>query len=88
MNAVSISSDGTSGDLSTANPACSTLGLDGASSYLRVADSPDWDLVGDPTDDWTVDFWVKHTQPSLANAVEKLRGGCGHVSVVFLSRLT
>jgi len=35
--------------------------FDGDSGYLTYADSADWDLVGSNTDDWTIDFWVKHT---------------------------
>lgn len=38
-----------------------SLLLDGNSDYLTIPDSTDWDLAGSDSDDWTIDFWVKHT---------------------------
>ncbi|KKL50678.1 hypothetical protein LCGC14_2303090, partial [marine sediment metagenome] len=32
--------------------------LDGNSDYLEIADSADWDIFADNTENWTVDFWV------------------------------
>ena len=34
--------------------------FDGDSGFLTYADSADWDIFGSNSDDWTVDFWVKH----------------------------
>ena len=41
-----------------------SLLLDGNSDYISCADSADWDVVASNTDDWTVDFWVKHREAS------------------------
>ena len=38
-----------------------SLLLDGDSDYLSIGDSVDWDIIGSATDDWTIDFFVKHT---------------------------
>jgi len=38
-----------------------SLLLDGNSDSVIIPDSPDWDVVGDITEDYTIDFWVKHT---------------------------
>lgn len=38
-----------------------SLLLDGDSDFLSIPDSPDWDICGSNSDDWTIDFWVKHT---------------------------
>ena len=38
-----------------------SLLLDGNSDYLQIPNSSDFDIVASSTDDWTVDFWVKHT---------------------------
>lgn len=38
-----------------------SLLLDGTGDYLSIADSSDWDLIASNTDNWTIDFWVKHT---------------------------
>ncbi len=38
-----------------------SLKLDGDSDYLTIPDSDDWDVSGSNTDNWTIDFWVKHT---------------------------
>jgi len=37
-----------------------SLLLDGNSDYISTPDSPDWDVFGSNTDDWTIHFWVKH----------------------------
>lgn len=39
----------------------SALLLDGDSDYLSIPDSTDWDIFGSNSDNWTIDFWVKHT---------------------------
>lgn len=38
-----------------------SLLLDGDSDYLSIPDSSDWDICGSNSDNWTIDFWVKHT---------------------------
>ena len=38
-----------------------SLLLDGNSDFLSIPDSPNWDIVASNSDDWTIDFWVKHT---------------------------
>jgi len=39
-----------------------SLLLDGNSDYLDIPDSADWDTMGGTVlDEWTIDFWVKHT---------------------------
>jgi len=35
--------------------------LDGDGDYLTIDDSPDWDIFSSNSDDWTIDFWVKHS---------------------------
>ena len=35
--------------------------FNGTNAYLSIPDSPDWDICGSNTDDWTIDLWVKHT---------------------------
>lgn len=35
--------------------------FNGTNAYLTVPDSIDWDIVGSNSDNWTIDFWVKHT---------------------------
>jgi hypothetical protein len=37
------------------------LELDDSGDYLSLPDSADWDIIGNNTDTWTVDFWVRHT---------------------------
>jgi len=37
-----------------------SLLLDGDSDYLRIPDSPDWDLFSSATTDITIEFFVKH----------------------------
>lgn len=39
----------------------SSLLLDGNSDGLTIPDSSDWDLCANDTDDWTIDFQVKHS---------------------------
>ncbi|MFO7969962.1 MAG: LamG domain-containing protein [Candidatus Izemoplasmatales bacterium] len=34
--------------------------FDGNSDYLSIPDSNDWDIWGSNSDNWTIDFWVKH----------------------------
>ncbi len=29
-------------------------------TFLHIDDSPDWDIVASPIQDWTIDLWVKH----------------------------
>ncbi len=36
-----------------------SLMLDGNSDYLTIPDSNDFDIYGDLTTDWTIDFWMK-----------------------------
>lgn len=38
--------------------------FDGNSDYLTIPDHANWDLIGSATDNWTIDFWVKHTDHS------------------------
>ncbi|MFC1699969.1 LamG-like jellyroll fold domain-containing protein [Candidatus Omnitrophota bacterium] len=38
-----------------------SIKLDGNGDYLSIPDSTDWDILASATEDWTVDFWVKHT---------------------------
>jgi len=38
-----------------------SLQLDGDSDYLDIDDSADWDVFASNSDDWIIDFWVKHT---------------------------
>jgi hypothetical protein len=35
--------------------------FDGSSDYLELPDSVDWDICLNAVDNWTIDFWVKHT---------------------------
>jgi hypothetical protein len=35
--------------------------FNGVDQHLSVADSPDWDVFASATEDWTIDFWVKHS---------------------------
>lgn len=37
-----------------------SLLLDGGSDSIDIDDSVDWDICGSNSDDWTIDFWVKH----------------------------
>jgi len=39
----------------------SSLLLDGSLDYLTIPDSPDWDICGSASDNWTIDLWVKHS---------------------------
>lgn len=41
-----------------------SLLLDGNSDYLTLEDSPDWDVVGSDSDNWTIDFFVRHADYS------------------------
>jgi hypothetical protein len=36
------------------------LRLNGTNQYLTIPDSPDWDIGATTTQDYTIDFWVKH----------------------------
>jgi len=38
-----------------------SLLLDGNSDYLTIADSSDWNIFDSNSDNWTIDFFVKHT---------------------------
>jgi len=38
-----------------------SLSVDGDSDCLTFSDSGDWDVIGSNSDNWTIDFWVKHT---------------------------
>ena len=38
-----------------------SLLLDGTGDWLTVPDSADWDICASDSDDWTIDFWGKHT---------------------------
>jgi hypothetical protein len=38
-----------------------SLLLDGTGDYLDLPDSNDWDICASNSDNWTVDFWVKHS---------------------------
>jgi len=38
--------------------------FDGNSDYLSIPNSPDWDIGGSSVDDWTLDVWVKFTNPA------------------------
>jgi len=57
------------------------LFLDGNSDSLKIADSTDWDVVGVTTEDYLIDFWVKHASTShngefyCTHATEPLAGG-------------
>lgn len=42
-----------------------SLLLDGDSDYIWFADSPDWDVVADKNDDWTIELQVRHTDHAL-----------------------
>jgi len=42
----------------------SSILFDGDSDYIRVADSSNWDICASTSEDWTVDFWVKHADHS------------------------
>ena len=50
--------------LSAAGRVDNALAFNGNSDYITIPDSDDWDICGSSTDDWTVDFWVKHTDHS------------------------
>jgi len=39
--------------------------FDGNSDYLTIPDSTDWDIFANGTDDWTLDFWIKHSTNGL-----------------------
>ncbi|MCA9398331.1 MAG: LamG domain-containing protein [Candidatus Omnitrophica bacterium] len=39
----------------------SSIYFDGTGDYLTIPDSSDWDIFADANADWTIDFWVKHT---------------------------
>jgi hypothetical protein len=43
--------------------------FDGTNDYLLIPDSNDWDIFGSNSDDWTIDFWIKH----------KVQGGASEV---------
>jgi len=34
--------------------------FNGVNNYLSVPNHDDWDLIGSDSDNWTIDFWVKH----------------------------
>jgi len=74
MNTQDVSGDGGSGNyhiptfhgtmqLDTANKKWGTASykFDGDSDYMSFSDSADWDICDSNSDDWTIDFWVKHT---------------------------
>lgn len=35
--------------------------FDGNSDYLTIPDSPDWDVFGSNSDNWTIDFWTRES---------------------------
>ena len=39
----------------------SSIKFDGTGDYLTAPDSSDWDVFGSSSDNWTIDFFVKHT---------------------------
>ena len=39
----------------------SSIYFDGSGDYLTAPDSSDWDVFGSSSDDWTIDFYVKHS---------------------------
>jgi len=41
-----------------------SLLLDGTGDYVTVPDSTDWNIFENTTDNWTIDFFVKHTDHS------------------------
>jgi hypothetical protein len=47
--------------------------LDGDGDYLTIPDSTDWDIYGDTTGTWTIDFWYKASN-AVAAAAETLIG--------------
>lgn len=49
------------------------LTFDGTSDYLTLADSSDWDIAANTTDDWTIDFWIYTTETTTQNKTV-----CGH----------
>lgn len=42
--------------------------FDGSTDYLTIPDSDDWDVVGSTSQDYTIDFWVKHTDHAAVEA--------------------
>ena len=44
--------------------------FDGTNDAVTIPDSNDWNLAGDTTSDWTVEYWVYHT--SVANSTYEL----------------
>jgi hypothetical protein len=43
------------------NNSSASVALDGTGDFLTSPDSADWDIAGSNTEDYTLDFWVKHT---------------------------
>jgi len=46
-------------DTSTKQFGTASLKLDGSGDFLIVPDDPDWDIMGNIADDWTIDFWFQ-----------------------------
>ena len=38
-----------------------SLAFDAANDNIQIADSADWDICASSSSNWTIDFWVKHT---------------------------
>ena len=47
----------------------SALTLDGTGDYLSIPDSADWDIFGNNTDNWTIDFWLNTIDFSVSCAM-------------------
>ncbi len=52
-----------------------SLLLADASDYLTSADSPDWDILADNTDCWTIDFFVLHDSLDYQYYLGQVQGG-------------
>jgi len=52
-----------------------SLLLDGSGDYLTIADSPDWDVLADAADDWTIDFWVQQHSYGYQYYLGQRQGG-------------
>jgi len=53
-----------------ANPkfGAGAVDFNGTTGRITSPDSTNWDIVGDPKEDWTIDLWVKHTDHALSEA--------------------
>ena len=52
-----------------------SLLLDGNGDYLTIADSPDWDILANAADDWTIDFWVRQDSSGYQYYLGQNQGG-------------